>query len=357
MDNTQSTMTGIANQFKQMAVDPVQQVLQQLGIQAKQQQAQQATPQLHLVPAEEQHVKVLEKQKDNQAENVQMMAAVLAFMKASQPTATFDMSPIIAQIENAATHSVSQLLTEQKQLEQVQTMANRFKNTVPMPLIEEEPFGFVRDRYTFDFKNIHNRVSPFDLDKNPDQCFTVFMHELNDVARGQYLNENHWVIMFQNLLKGEARREFIECRSNNYTLNQTVEYLGQLFTSSKTIEDDKRELEAFARKPGEDLTRCMARYSSKIRKIQHLYTPAAFPAIQESKMLSGLFALITPKTEAYLETESFRATIAGAPFKINSLIQMAHTYEKSYSEVPTMALTCSTNSVDLQRKSQPSHLK
>jgi len=36
MDNRQSTMTGLANQFQRMAVDPVQQVLQQLGIQAKQ---------------------------------------------------------------------------------------------------------------------------------------------------------------------------------------------------------------------------------------------------------------------------------------------------------------------------------
>jgi hypothetical protein len=29
---------------------------------------------------------------------------------------------------------------------------------------------------------------------------------------------------------------------------------------------------------------------------------------------------------------------------------MAHTYEKSYNEVPTQALTCGTNSVELQRK-------
>ena len=359
LDNTQSTMTGLANQFQRLAVDPVQQVLQQLGVQAKANKSQQPTPQIHLVPAEEQHVKVMEHQKDNQAENVQFMATILAYMKAAQPTAAFDMAPIIAQMESTAAHSVNKLITQQEQLSQVQTLAGRFKNIVPMPLVEQEPPGFVRDRYTFDLKNIHNRVSQFDPDKNPDQCFTVFMHELNDVAQGQYLNENHWVIMFQNLLKGEARKEFIECRSNKYSLNQTVEYLGQLFTSNKTIEDDKRELETFARKSGEDLTRCMARYSSKIRRIQHLYTPVAFPAIQESKMLSGLFALITPKTKAYLETESCRATIAGAPFKIESLIQMAHTYEKSYNEVPTMALTCGTNSVDLQRKitAQSSQIK
>ena len=113
LDNTQSTMTGLAKQFQQMAVDPVQQVLQQLGAQAQLNKAQQVTPQLHLVPAEEQHVKVLEEQKDNQAENVQFMAAMLAFMKAAQPTASFDMTPIISQMENTATHSVNKLLTQQ----------------------------------------------------------------------------------------------------------------------------------------------------------------------------------------------------------------------------------------------------
>ena len=66
-------------------------------------------------------------------------------------------------------------------------------------------------------------------------------------------------------------------------------------------------------------------------------------------MLSGLFALITPKTKELLETESCRATIAGAPFKIESLIQMAHTNEKSYNEVTTTSpsssrgTTCESN--------------
>ena len=133
-----------------------------------------------------------------------------------------------------------------------------------MPIIKPEPYGFVRDHYTFDLRHIHNRVTQFDLDENPEQCFAIFMHELNNVAQGQYPQEHHWIIMFQNLQRGEARKEFNECRTNKYTLNQTVEYLGQLFTSNKTIEDDKRELEAFARKPNEDLTHCMARYSGKI---------------------------------------------------------------------------------------------
>jgi hypothetical protein len=55
-------------------------------------------------------------------------------------------------------------------------------------------------------------------------------------------------------------------------------------------------------------------------------------------------------TKAYLETESVKATMAGAPFALDTLIQLAHTNEKNYNDVPTMNLTCGTNSVELQQK-------
>ena len=60
--------------------------------------------------------------------------------------------------------------------------------------------------------------------------------------------------------------------------------------------------------------------------------------------------MINPKTKAYLETEIVKATMAGAPFALDTLIQLAHMYEKNYNEVPTMNLTCRTNSVELQQK-------
>jgi hypothetical protein len=69
----------------------------------------------------------------------------------------------------------------------------------------------------------------------------------------------------------------------------------------------------------------------------------------EAKLLSGRHAMITPKTKAYLETESVKATMAGAPFALDTLIQLAHTYEKNYNKVPTMNLTCGTNSVELRQ--------
>jgi hypothetical protein len=78
----------------------------------------------------------------------------------------------------------------------------------------------------------------------------------------------------------------------------------------------------------------MSRYRSKAQKLESLYNTHAFLAIMEAKLLSGLYAMITPKTKAYLETESVKATMAGAPFALDTLIQLAHLYEKNYNEYP-----------------------
>ena len=57
LDNTQSTMTGLANRFQTLTVNPVTQVLQQIGIQSQVGKGYQPMARLHLAPAEEQHIK------------------------------------------------------------------------------------------------------------------------------------------------------------------------------------------------------------------------------------------------------------------------------------------------------------
>ena len=348
LNNTQSTMTGLANQFQRLAVDPVNNVLQNLGATAKAITETKPIGRLHLAPAEEQHIKAISERTEKDAQHLDTQASVIAALQILNTQGQF--TPIIEHMSNTAQQSAAQLLSTKQQITKVTNLANRFTVTVPKPLIEPAPYGFVRDREVLDLRHIDKRVPHFDPDKDPNRCFAKFMHELNKVAKGQYLQEHNWFAIFQNLLRGEARDEFNTCQENDYSIEQTVEYLGKLYTRTKTIEDDKRELETFARKPNEDINRVMARYSSKVQKLQHLYDSAAFPAILEAKLQTGLFALITPKTKAYLEIESNKATMAGAPFTVESLIQLANTYEKSYNEVPTMTLTCGTNSVDLQRK-------
>jgi hypothetical protein len=93
------------------------------------------------------------------------------------------------------------------------------------------------------------------------------MKDLIYVTRDEYFQEKHWDAMLQNILKGEAREVYSNCKQNNYTLDQTIEYLGSLYTRSKTIEDDKKGLETFTRKQNEDLPRVMSRYCSKVQKL------------------------------------------------------------------------------------------
>jgi hypothetical protein len=350
LDNTQSTMTGLANQFQKITLDSVNNVLSQIGASARRANENKPTTRLHLAPAEEQHIKMIEEQSNTDAQIIEQQAVSLIMAKAMQQLLPVDMEPIIAQIQNSATQATQKLLNKKKQISNVTQLADRFTVTVPMPIIETPPYGFVRDRDTLDLRNIDKRVAHFNPDADPDRCFATFMSELNTLARNQYLQEHNWFAMLDTLLRGEAKTEYQECRRNDNTLEETIQHLGLLYTRSNTIDDDKRDLESFARKPKEDLSRAMARYTGKIKKLQPLYDAAAFPAIMDSQRQTGLFSIVTPKTRSYLEIENAKATMAGAPMKVDSLIRLASTFEKTYNEVPTMTITSGTNSVELQRK-------
>ena len=354
LDNTQSTVTRLAQDFRGLAVDPIGKVLKDLGVNipntSEPKPERPTTARMHLVPAEEQQIKNFTTQNAQEAQNLTTQAALIATLKQLNADNGGKYQQLIQTITDSARAAAQQLVDNQAQIAKVKALAERFNTVVPIPIIEPEPYGFIRDRMSFDIRNIKDRVPPFDPDKEPNRCFSTIMEDLMAIAEGEYLQEKHWFTMFENILKGEARQEYSTGRKNKWSLTKIVEHLGSLYAHTKTIEDDKRELEAFARKPKEEIGRAMARLRGKIYKLEHLYDAVAFPAIIESRLLSGLYALITPKTKAYLDTESIRATIAGAPFTVETLVRMADIYEKSNNEMPTMPLTCGTNSVELQRK-------
>jgi hypothetical protein len=349
-NQTQSTTTGLINDFNKINIDPIATVLAQLGVKAQAQANIKLPERMHLKPAEEQHIKTITDMSADKTQELQRQAGLIAVLKHIDTALNLNLDPYIGFFTEQAAHSAENIIGTNAQISKVHTLADKFRVKVPKPVIIPEPPGFFRDRFAIDPLKVEKRLPPFDPDKEPNRCFAHLMKDLIYITKDEYFQERHWDAMLQNMLRGEAREEYSNCKQNNYTLDQTIEYLGSLYTRSKTIEDDKKELETFTRKQNEDLPRVMSRYRSKVQKLESLYDTHAFPAIMEAKLLSGLHAMITPKTKAYLETESVKATMAGAPFALDTLIQLAHTYEKNYNEVPTMNLTCGTNSVELQRK-------
>jgi hypothetical protein len=352
-DSTQSTMTSLANRMKKLSVDPVEKVLRDIGVSIPKTPAApqpKESARLHLVPAEEQQIKNFATQNEQEAKVLRIQATMLSLVKTLNEEHNGRYQTLVDSVREDAQNTAIQLTDTHAKISKVKALAARFNTVVPIPVIEPEPYGFVRDRDSFDIRNIKDRVPPFDPEKEPNRCFAKIMKDLMGMAKGQYLQERHWFHMLENVLRGEAREEYTMARENDWDLTRTIEHLGTLYAHSKTIEDDKRELEAFARRPNEEISRAMARLRVKIGKLEHLYDAHAFPAIVEARLLTGLNALISSKTKAYLDTESIRATIAGAPFTVETLTKMADIYEKTHNEIPTMTLTCGTNSVELQKK-------
>jgi len=120
-------------------------------------------------------------------------------------------------------------------------------------------------------------------------------------------------------------------------------------TKKKSIEDEQKELDNFTRKPKEELIKAMSRYETQITKLRYLYDNHIFPSILQSKMEQGLMAMVTAKTKQHLVMKNTEALLTGAPLQFEDLLKQAEKYEKTYNEIPTMQLSISTNSADLQR--------
>jgi hypothetical protein len=99
----------------------------------------------------------------------------------------------------------------------------------------------------------------------------------------------------------------------------------------------------------EELIKAMSRYETQITKLRYLYDNHIFPSILQSKMEQGLMAMVTAKTKQHLVMKNTEALLTGAPLQFEDLLKQAEKYEKTYNEIPTMQLSISTNSADLQR--------
>ena len=234
-DMTQSTSTDLVNQFQSLTVDPVKNVLEQLLAEARISVASKPIEGLYLASTNEEYLSIRE-------QNLALQAVLLAALKkfiSSIPSATNSIQPIIEHLSQTTKHSAERIVTSQAQITKAKLLADRFK--VPMPIIVPKPYGFVRDRELFDIRYINKRMPVFDPDKEPNRCFSEIMWELIAMTEGQYVQEREWLIIFQYILRGEAREELSNCREYNYDLQQTVEYLGILYTRSKTAKESQSQ--------------------------------------------------------------------------------------------------------------------
>ncbi len=216
--------------------------MQQFGVKAQAQMTTKMPERMHLKRAEEQHNKTIADISAEKSHDLQWQAGLIAVLQHLNNALDVNLDPFIGFFTDKAAHSAENIIGTNAQISKVQSLADKFWVRVLKPVIVQEPPGFFRDRFAVDPLKIEKRVPPFDPDKEPNRCFAHLMKDLIYVTKDEIFQEKHWDSMLQNILKGKASEEYSNCKQNNYTDDQTIENLGSLYTRSKTIEDDKKEL-------------------------------------------------------------------------------------------------------------------
>jgi hypothetical protein len=79
-NQTQSTTTGLINDFNKINIDPIATVLAQLGVKAQAQANIKLPERMHLKPAEEQHIKTITDMSAEKSQDLQRQAGLIAVL-------------------------------------------------------------------------------------------------------------------------------------------------------------------------------------------------------------------------------------------------------------------------------------
>jgi hypothetical protein len=348
-NDTQSTMTGLANQFGNMNVNHVHEVSQILAQNATATNANKPVERLHLTNSEDQHIKMIAQQVERDEQHYNSQVQHIAAMRMMQQSSGMDMSSVINPAMAQAQDMAIQLQRSKEQMEKVKTLSRVFNAEIPLPVIKLPPPGVHRRGDGPNLKYIEKRVPVFDPEKDANACFKIFMEDLNEIAHEQYFTEGDWRALFDCLLRGEPRYEYKQCLRNGKSFQDIVKHLGKMYTKKKSIEDEQREVDNFTRKPKEELIKAMSRYETQISKLRYLYDDHIFPSILQSKLEQGLMAMVSAKTKQHLVMKNTEALLTGAPLQFEDLLKQAEKFEKTYNEIPTLQQSISANTADLQK--------
>ena len=240
-----------------------------------------------------------------------------------------------------------ELEIQQRQIAAANDIASKYKTTCPMPVYKTPPPDFRKDRSVTEMRNISKNISPFNPAMYPNMQLRHVWSRILQYASDNYLNEAEILRVLGASLIGEPLETFQTAEARGFNLKETIEELMTLYGSDTTLNDYKRELDAFARQPGESIRKTMVRYRNLIEKFQHNYTAQTWPEILEMKMVLILKQVINSATKQYIELEENKIKRAGGDMSISTYITMAEEYEDIHNLIPKKAVSTTIQTATL----------
>ena len=108
-----------------------------------------------------------------------------------------------------------------------------------------------------------------------------------------------------------------------------------LYDTTQTLDDYQLEVDNFKRDKNENIKKTKARASKLIRHLEPLSDEAAWPETFNNMRKSILRQVVNASTRVHIDLEEGRLVKAGASLDVESLVKMAHKFERYNNAIPT----------------------
>ena len=291
---------------------------------------------LALLPQQQQQVKNL---KDNyQTANVEFEARKLNInlFEAINAKLNLGLENVLQQTKKLHLQQARKLAEEKLRLERADILASKFKAALEMPDFIRPPDSYRREQNLMDKKNIVRMVQSYDdTDAKSTRTFKLVWSEILNFGRGEYLNEEEYKRILSVVLHGNIAEDFRNMDKENKSLKDIVDELCILYDTTQNLDDYQNEVDNFKRDKNENIKKTMARANKLIRRLEPLSDEAAWPETFNNMRKSILRQVVNAPTRAHIDLEESRLVKAGASLDVESLVQMAHEYERYNNAIPT----------------------
>jgi hypothetical protein len=158
-------------------------------------------------------------------------------------------------------------------------------------------------------------------------------------SRNDY-QESHYMEALGSILKNEAYETFMEFEETGKSLEEILDYFANVYTKKRSLADDRKAVDEFTRRKGENIQGCMGRAILAIDKLRHLYGTQGWPALRQSMRQNILMQVVKEDTKRAVQMEIDHVyEDTGMPYDFEKLIQFAERYERNHNTAPKDEMT------------------
>ena len=220
-------------------------------------------------------------------------------------------------------------------LQQTLKAKEEYKVTLQMPDFKRrKPDGWYRPDFVMDTRCWRDMPN-FDRNKFPEQDFQSVWSKICAYGERYYLSEEEFFHILDTKLDGDAHLDFRALQKDGAGLRKILDVFAIKYCKTMTLEDYNQQIDNFKRIGNEDLKLTMQRAKDLFTKTKPLYRASAFEDQMDDRIKIILKQVIPSGARAEVLKMEQNAREQGGIYTAETLIEIAHKYERAHKCVPT----------------------